>query len=154
VSPALARGRRGMAVVWPACSVLIPLGLDARTRWWRNRSMPITLLNRARQLGPALRLFPLIALLALPSCGARVLEEYDDAVVEGARCSGGDICVMAGGIDPCRCPAAVRSDAAAGVAAVAERTQCPEGIAERSSCPEVVEARCVSSICSPIPDEE
>ncbi|MEJ7733768.1 MAG: hypothetical protein WKG00_31805 [Polyangiaceae bacterium] len=116
--------------------------------------MPITLLNRARQLGPAPRLFPLMALLALLGCGARELEEYDDAVVEGARCTGGDVCVMAGGIDPCRCPAAVRSDAAAALAAVAERTQCPEGTPEGLSCPEVVEARCVSSICSPILDEE
>jgi hypothetical protein len=136
-------------------TVLIPLGLDARTRRRRNRSMPITLLNRARQLRPAPRLFPLMALLALLGCGgARELEEYDNAVVEGARCSGGDVCVMAGGIASCRCPAAVRSDAAAGVAAVAERTQCPDDPPERLFCPEVVEARCVSSICSPIPDEE
>ena len=117
--------------------------------------MPITPLNRPRPLGRAKRLFPLIALLALLGCGgARELEEYDDAIIEGARCSGGEVCVMAGGIDPCRCPAAVRADAAAGIAAIAARTQCPEGGPERLSCPEVVEPHCVSSLCTPIPDEE
>jgi hypothetical protein len=87
------------------------------------------------------------AAITLFACGgAGDMAEYDRVVADASRCTAGDACVIAGGVHPCRCRAAIRSDAATLVEAAVDRAECPEG-PERLFCPELSEPRCDGSRC-------
>ena len=82
------------------------------------------------------------------SCGSdtEALEDYDQLVESSLTCDAGTTCAMTTGILPCRCPVAVRDDAAAELTAAAQEASCPDEH-ERLFCPPRDNPRCEQGRC-------
>lgn len=77
---------------------------------------------------------------------ATSLAVYDALVAAGRICAQHDACVVAGGVKGCRCPLAVRADAASEIAVAARAAQCPQ--IERLYCPPLANPVCAQGRCA------
>ncbi|MCW7537954.1 hypothetical protein OOT46_08835 [Aquabacterium sp. A7-Y] len=98
-------------------------------------------MDGCRRLGIACSL---MAAFTAPGCSSG-LAAYDDLLVEARRCHAQEACTVAGGVEGCRCPSAVRADAATTVDAAARGASCPAR--QRLYCPPLVRSRCDQGSC-------